>query len=158
MMKATVTRLENTSDGVLGEFKLFDHQGHEVLHLHTLEDDWKNNQPSESCIPDGNYICKRDVWHKKQIVVFQITGVPHRDRILIHFGNTEEDVKGCIVVGLSVGTLSVKDEDDPAHPQRTKRAVLQSRPAFEKLMAALTTVDSFDLTISWAPGVKPVTP
>ena len=152
-MKATVTRLENTEDGVLGELRLFDHLGHEVLHLHTLEDDWKDNQPSISCIPAGKYICKRDVWHKKGVVVFQITDVPGRDRILIHYGNTEENVKGCIVVGLSTGTLNVKDEDTPGTPQRTKRAVLQSRPAFDKLMAALSTVDTFDLEIRWAtPG------
>lgn len=152
-MKAILYRFADTPFGVFGYLDLIDELGKRVLRLATAEDDWKDNLASESCIPDGTYVCKRDVWHKKQVVAFQITSVPHRDRILIHFGNTEEDVKGCVIVGLVHGALEVRDEDAPGHPLVAKWAVLQSRPAFDKLMAALEKVDTFDLDIRWAkPG------
>lgn len=36
---------------------------------------------------------------------FAILGVPGRSNILIHVGNVERDTTGCILVGLSAGTL-----------------------------------------------------
>lgn len=152
-MKAVLTRFADSPFGVFGYLDLIDELGKHVLRLCTLEDDWLDNQSEISCIPAATYTCKRDVWHKKKIVVFQITGVPGRDRILIHFGNTEEDVKGCVIVGLDFGALPVKDEDAAGEPVRTKWAVVQSQPAFAKWMAALDKVDSFELDIRWGkPG------
>lgn len=150
-MKALLERFADTPDGVFGFLSLFDQLGKRVLRLCTIEDDWLNNVPSLSSIPAGEYICKRDVWHKTGVVVFQITSVPGRDRILIHYGNTEEDVKGCVVVGLTRGALTVKDEDAPGNPPRLKWAVLESRAAFDMWMKALDGVDTFDLEIRWAP-------
>lgn len=150
-MKAILHRFADTPFGVFGFFDLYDELGKHVGRWATAEDDWKDNLSGESCIPAATYICKRDVWHKKAIPAFQITGVPGRDRILIHFGNTEEDVKGCVIVGLKHAALEVADEDAPGHPKVTKWAVVQSRPAFDALMQALAKVDTFDLEIRWAP-------
>lgn len=150
-MRAVLWRFADSPFGVFGFLDLFDATGKRMLRLATAEEDWKDNAAEVSCVPAGDYICKRDVWHKKAIPAFQITGVPGRDRILIHFGNTEEDVKGCVVVGLRHGALEVKDEDAPGTPLVQKWAVLQSRPAFDQWMAALETVDTFDLAIRWAP-------
>lgn len=152
-MKAILLRFADTPDGVFGVLILIDQLGKEVLRLWTLEDDWLENVSSISCIPAGSYVCKRDVWHKYGVVVFQITGVPGRDRILFHYGNTEEDVKGCVVVGLDRGAVSVKDEDLAGNPTRLKWAVIESRKAFDQWMTALKGVDTFDLEIRWAaPG------
>lgn len=152
-MKALLQRFADTPDGVFGLLTLFDAAGAKVLKLWTLEDDWLNNAPSISSIPAGTYTCQRDLWHEKQVVVFHITGVPNRDRILIHYGNTEEDVKGCVVVGTDRGSVRVKDEDLPGNPLRDKWAILNSREAFKQWMAALEGVDSFPLEIVWAaPG------
>lgn len=153
MLKARLTRFADTPDGVFGVLELFDSVGARVLRLWTAEDDWLDNKPSVSCIPAGLYDCKRDVWHKYQVVVFQITSVPNRDRILIHYGNTEEDVQGCVIVGTDRGSVRVKDEDLPGNPVRDKWAIVNSREAFKQWMAALEKVDSFPLEIRWAkPG------
>jgi len=149
-MKARLLRFADTPDGVFGVLDLFDQREERVLRLFTLEDDWLGNVASISSIPAGSYICKRDVWHKTGVVVFQITSVPGRDRILIHYGNTEEDVKGCVVVGLDRGAIAVKDEDRAGNPTRLKWAVIESRKAFDAWMTALQGVDTFDLEIRWA--------
>lgn len=152
-MKAILYRFADTPFGVFGVLDLFDALGKHVLRLPTAEDDWLDNRKEVSCIPAATYVVKRDVWHKMKIPAFHITGVPNRDRILIHFGNTEEDVKGCVIVGLKHAALEVPDEDAPGSPKTLKWAVVQSRPAFDKLMAALEKVDTFDLDIRWAkPG------
>jgi hypothetical protein len=153
-MKARLIRFADSPDGVFGFLILRDDQGKEVARFATIEDDWQNNAPSVSCIPDGTYTCKPSKWHAKgDVDVFQITGVPHRDRILIHYGNTEEDVKGCVVVGKDFSALQVRDEDRPGNPVRNKWCVIDSRIAFKELMALLAGVESFSLTIVWGqPG------
>lgn len=86
----------------------------------TLEEPWKDNQRSISCIPEGEYLCVpynsakfKDVW--------EITNVPNRSKVLIHAGNTTDDIEGCILVGMEHGKLGGKD------------AVLKSKEALQKL-------------------------
>lgn len=143
-MNLTLKRFADTPDGVFGVIDL------PGLRLWTLEDDWLGNLPGVSCIPTGLYTCVRDTWHAKGIPVFHITNVPHRERILIHYGNTEEDVKGCVVLGMDRGCLKVKDEDGGG--ERLKWAVTQSREAFQRFMVALDGVQSFSLSVEWAVG------
>lgn len=64
----------------------------------TLEETWLDNIPRESCIPEGVYeVVKysgtkyKDVWLVKN--------VPGRSAILIHWGNTEQNTAGCILMG-----------------------------------------------------------
>lgn len=149
-MKLTLRRLENTEDGVFG--KLFVPKD-PLLVLHTMEDDWKDNQKGQSCIPTGTYLMRRTIYHKHGYETFEVTGVPNRSRILIHPANTEEDVEGCIGVGLRRGVLAVEDEDDPKHPLREKRAVVASREAFRKFMEAMAAVDEATLVVEW--GTSP---
>lgn len=126
--------------------------------IHTVEDDWKDNEPGESCIPKGKYTCKRTIYHKHNIETFEITGVPGgRTRCLFHVANTENDVKGCVGLGLRRGILNVVDEDSPAHkahgdnkcncPLVPHDAVVNSQPAFRKFMDTLAHVDEFELEI-----------
>lgn len=118
-----------------------------------MEDDWKSNQPNESCIPAGTYLLVRTVYHKHGYETFEVTGVQGRQRILIHPANTEEDVQGCIGLGMRRGMLMVRDEDTPGHPLVNKRAVVASREAFQRFMAEMRAVDEAQLTIEW--GVPP---
>jgi hypothetical protein len=68
--------------------------------LDTLELPWKNNQHDISCIPTGRYALAftwsqhhgKSMWH--------ICGVPGREAIEIHVGNTVKDSLGCVLVGL----------------------------------------------------------
>lgn len=147
MIALSILRSSQTPDGVFGILSCGS------LRLYTMEDDWKDNQPRESCIPHGTYTLRRTIYHKHNYETFEVTGVPNRSRILIHPANTEEDVEGCIGIGLRLGTLAVRDEDDPSHPLIEKQAVVASKEAFRTFMQALATEDTVELTIEWAVGL-----
>jgi hypothetical protein len=111
----------------------------------------RDNQRSISCIPAGEYELRRTIYNKHGYETFEVTGVPNRTRILIHPGNTEEDVMGCIAVGLKRGYLERKDED--TGKIHSKRAILESRQAFKHFMAHLQGDNVARLVIEWAPGL-----
>lgn len=136
-------RSRNTPDGVLGS----------LLGLCTLEDDWKQNVPGESCIPAGDYELVRTIYHKHGYETFEVVGVPGRGRILIHPGNTEEDTKGCILLGLRFDKMPVKDEDAPRHTLVKKWAVYDSKTAFHRFMTLMTGIDRCPFQVRWAPGL-----
>jgi hypothetical protein len=135
--------------------------------LQTMEDDWLNNRLGVSCIPPGTYPLVRSWFYKHNYEVFEVTKVPNRRRILIHPGNTEEDVEGCIAPGSRRGMLRVHDEDiactfaaggmkdscPMASHWVTKRAVLNSRMAFVQFMGWLAHVEQAILQVQWAPGL-----
>ena len=100
----------------------------------TLEDADRNNARSISCIPAGEYICKR--FHsQKHPNTFQVMGVPGRDGILFHTGNTDEDTQGCILVGESFD------------PVKGEAGITHSGDGFAEFMKLCKDVDSFSLTI-----------
>ena len=73
----------------------------------TLERPWKNNKARESCIPAGLYQVHphsgakfKNVW---EIVV------PGRTAILFHAGNTLQDTTGCVLVGRSFNSHTIRD-------------------------------------------------
>lgn len=108
----TLIRTYNGSDCTMGELK--DAQGNHLAY--TLEEPWKDNKNQISCIPVGEYICVH--WNGNKFKdVWNVTKVPNRIAILIHSGNTTDDIEGCILVGRVKGEL------------KGKKAVLQSKPA-----------------------------
>lgn len=145
MIALTLHRTERTADGTFGTLEV---PG--TLTVHTMEDDWRDNAPRESCIPAGTYTMRRTIYHKTGVETFEVVGVPGRSRILIHPANTEEDVEGCIGVGLRRGRLWVADEDAPGHPLTLKHAVVASQDAFRRLMSVLSGVDEASLSITEA--------
>lgn len=63
-----------------------------------MKDNLSTKENEASCIPEGMYLCKKysgtkfkDVW--------EITGVPGKDAVLIHSGNFAIQSKSCILVG-----------------------------------------------------------
>jgi hypothetical protein len=131
------------------------------LTLCTLEEPWipdpdgpggQRKEPGkrESCVPDGEY---RLIPHRRPTgaevwalvnpalgVYYRGTDIPAGQRwgrsfILIHTGNTTDDIEGCILVGLRHGRLDGKD------------AVLESRAALERLRGVLGTRETHRLTI-----------
>ena len=86
-------------------------------HCFTVERPWADNKPFLSCIPEGQYILKKTSTpsHKNTFVLTstllnvrefeQPTG---RYAILIHKGNTIEDVVGCIAPGDKLGYVNGK--------------------------------------------------
>jgi len=71
----------------------------------TLERPWLLNKVNTSCIPAGEYICKRIV-SPKFGRTYEITGVEDRSHILFHSGNWVDDSSGCIIVAKEFGELS----------------------------------------------------
>lgn len=72
---------------------------HDDLTLMSLELPDKSNRVNISCIPCGNYLCKRDLTGKHQF--YKIMDVPGRADIEIHIANKPEDLLGCTGLGLS---------------------------------------------------------
>jgi len=146
-MNLILTRHLYTPDVTLG--KLFA----DGLELCTLEEPWaadpdgpggqrRQKSRRESCVPDGEYILFphtgqkfRKVWvlvnpglgvyrYDFDIPMGQKWG---RSAVLIHSGNTTDDILGCILVGLTHGKLGDMD------------AVLNSRVALDQLRTKLGT-------------------
>ena len=147
-----LTRTERPPDGTFGLLAPVD-LGPSPVTLHTLEDDWLDNAPRVSCIPAGSYTLQRSWYHKGGYETFEITGVPNRSRILIHKGNTEEDLEGCVAVGMRQGRLKVSKDEDTGAIDVVKRAVVQSAEAFRVYMDWLKDVDAATLTVAWSTGL-----
>jgi hypothetical protein len=113
--------------------------------LYTCEEEWRDNERNESCIPAGTYICRRTTYWKHNIPTFEVCEVPDRSRILFHTGNTEEDSDGCILLGRSIGHLEVICEE--TGKETRKIGVTDSRVAFRLFMEELAGEDEFLLTI-----------
>lgn len=145
-MKALLTRLADTAFGVFGRLELVD--GDTVHRFWTCEDDWLQNAPGESCIPAGIYECRWGTFPKHGRAV-EVTGVPGRSAILFHSGNTEEDTRGCLLLGNRLGTLDVPDEDEPTKPVGQKFAVVDSKAALAAFDALVAEFLSFPLEIRW---------
>ena len=102
MRVLTLNRLPEIEDGTFGTLRT--EKGYFCL---TLEPNWKDNKTDISCIPKGEYICKRHD-SPKYGQVFQVCDVPNRENILIHKGNIESHTKGCIILGENFGVLNDK--------------------------------------------------
>lgn len=144
-MKLTLRRNPPTPDGVFGKLHV---PGHGALV--TVEDDWLHNRRNVSAIPVGTYKMFRYRSPKRGYDVFMLQGVPGRRAIEIHPANTEEDVEGCIGLGLYYGVLSVRDEDQPGGPEGLKRAVLESKRAFNRFMYWMKGINEAEITVEWA--------
>lgn len=119
----TLQRYDETPKGTFGFLEYLDN-----TLCNTLEEMWRNNQHKISCIPDGKYLCtKHD--SEKHPQSWEVNGVPNRQSILIHTGNTLADTEGCILVGMSTND----------------NGVVSSRVAMTKLKATLP--DTFWLEV-----------
>jgi len=100
----------------------------------TLEPYSRDNASNVSCIPTGQYICKR-YSSKKHPNTFEITGIQGRSGVLFHAGNIDEHTAGCILLGSEFGILG----DD--------HAILESGKAFNRFMQHFDDTQQFKLTI-----------
>ena len=121
MLTVELCRAYNTYDVTMGMLNILG-ESHEPIF--TLELPWQDNATDISCIPDGQYLCKPHE-SPSQGSVYKVFDVPYRDHILIHIGNTTDDIEGCILVGASAGTLNGKP------------AVLNSKNCMKRLMSII---------------------
>jgi hypothetical protein len=116
----------------------------------TLEEEDLGNRPNVSCIPTGEYLCKRTRYLKGGYETFEVMGVPGRSRILFHTANTEEDIQGCIGLGMTLGVFKVVDEE--SRKEMWKIGVRSSKAAFAEFMKSLEGVNEWKLVIEkWGP-------
>lgn len=110
--------------------------------LFTLEEPWKDNANGISCVPPGTYPVVPHGWHGEPVKfkqAYRLTNTGPRVAILIHSGNTTDDIEGCILVGMSKGKLNGKD------------AVLRSRDALN-LLRGFMGDKPFTLVIEGVPA------
>ena len=95
----TLKRIAQKAEGTYGV--LMD-EGTPFCLTHELP--WLNNERNKSCIPVGEYTCKKiNTEHYGD--VFQVMDVPNRTDILIHKGNFSTDTLGCILLGESFAEI-----------------------------------------------------
>jgi len=128
MIFLELTRMETGSSGTIGVLSI-----DKCLFCYILEPPKKNNIRGESCIPTGQYMCKRYDSEKYKCPCIAIHDVPGRSHISMHFGNTLDDTAGCLITGTYTGFLN------------GKRAVLRSKEALNALMSEIK--DTCHITI-----------
>lgn len=94
-------RLPETGEGSPGV--LMDNEGFPLCL--TLERQWLDNKPMESCVPKGNY---QNHLVTKPIhgICWEMQGVKDRSDILWHKGNIFTNSNGCILLGYAFDVLS----------------------------------------------------
>lgn len=95
--KATLVRVQSDDKQTLGHLTIYDGI-HKLFECCTLELDNDLNRQGQSRIPHGYYHCKKHV-SPSQGDCFSVIDVPNRSNILIHKGNYNKDILGCILVG-----------------------------------------------------------
>ena len=131
MRQAKLTRVSSSESA--GTFGVLVVDGFPICG--TLEPRWKMNEPNISCIPAGQYRCRR-VQSPTYGDTFEVTGVHGRSHILFHAGNWDHNTKGCILLGEQFGKLAGES------------ALQCSRQAVDDFMAVVgSECDEFLLTV-----------
>lgn len=104
----------------------------------TVELPWRDNSPMISCIPEGEYKAHKHLSPKFGRTL-HIESVPGRTEILMHPGNTTDDSRGCILPGLTFGSLNGLP------------AVFESRKAMERILDSIRSVEEITIKIVKAP-------
>ncbi len=100
-----------------------------ILRSYTVVRPWLDNKTFVSCIPNGWYALSRGRYHKGGYDTLWVRDVVGRNSILIHKGNTADDVLGCIALGSRLGLI------------RTRWAVLQSADTFDRFWGVVSGLD-----------------
>jgi hypothetical protein len=116
-MTGLISRYSKEEDQSIGNMFLLDDNGSVTHAWKSLELPWLNNQKNISCIPEGLYT---GVLHRspKFGLCIWIKDVPGRSEILIHIGNFNRDILGCVVIGMDIldidgdGSIDVRDSGD----------------------------------------------
>lgn len=113
----TITRTKHERVQTLGRAEVYI-DGELVFDCHTLELPWLDNQRNISCIPVGEYHCKKR-YSQRFENHFHILNVPNRSYILIHHGNYFRDTEGCILVGRTIADIDGDGYRDVTHSKQT---------------------------------------
>ncbi|EOA7147013.1 DUF5675 family protein [Campylobacter jejuni] len=114
-MKITINRRYTGKTCVIGKFKVLDDDDKILFECFALEEDKEGLESGKDLrIPEGNYNLKRHSPSRFENTLRSITkkdddtminvyndDVPSSRAILIHWGNTDKDTQGCILLGLT---------------------------------------------------------
>lgn len=114
-MKLEIIRRYASKTCVIGEFKVFSDDDKILFECFCLEEDKEGLESGKDLrIPEGIYDLKRHSPSRFENTLRSITKkdddtminvfnekVPFDRHILIHWGNTDKDTKGCILLGLT---------------------------------------------------------
>lgn len=107
----------------------------------TIERVWKNNQRGVSCIPEGEFDCKRGWYNRGNYATFEIKCLP-REQVKFHKGNLDESSHGCIILGESFDPVwNLKDN-------KMDYGILSSGKAMGQFMDLMKNVEMFKLVIA----------
>jgi hypothetical protein len=130
MKTVKITRILSDDMGTFGRLSV------DKLRLYTGELPWRNNARKLSCIPAGEYniqLINSPHFGK----VYLVKDVPNRSMVEMHSANFMGDsrycdtqLEGCIALGEKIGAMRNSKGV-------MQRAILISRPAVRKFMAAL---------------------
>ena len=91
-------------------------------------------------VKEGEYICKKAMSPKRQVDVYWLQDVPGMTDVQIHWGNTDLDTDGCILIGRAFGRVDTLS-------QGSLLGVQDSRYAFTRFMETLKNDLTFKLVI-----------
>lgn len=131
MKHLELIRISGIEDGTFGV--LLDEK---IPFCLSIERPWLNNKVGESCIPAGEYLCRR-VQSPKFGNTFEICDVSGRTAILFHKGNVKDDTHGCVIIGEQYESLE------------GKIAVLASGPAMTEFLKRTSGINEFLLSVVW---------
>ncbi|EAI8363185.1 hypothetical protein M3935_001509 [Campylobacter coli] len=113
-MKITINRRYTGKTCVIGKFKVLDDKEKILFECFSLEEDKEGLESGKDLrIPEGNYNLRRHTPSRFENTLRSITKkddtminvyndeVPSSRAILIHWGNTDKDTQGCILLGLT---------------------------------------------------------
>ncbi|EAI1900055.1 hypothetical protein MTK05_001799 [Campylobacter coli] len=114
-MKVTINRRYTGKTCVIGKFKVLDDEEKILFECFSLEEDKEGLESGKDLrIPEGNYNLRRHTPSRFENTLRSITKkdddtminvyndeVPASRAILIHWGNTDKDTQGCILLGLT---------------------------------------------------------
>ncbi|EHC0866843.1 hypothetical protein JT574_001669 [Campylobacter coli] len=114
-MKITINRRYTGKTCVIGKFKVLDDEEKILFECFSLEEDKEGVERNKDLrIPEGIYDLKRHSPSRFENTLRSITKkdddtminvyndeVPASRAILIHWGNTDKDTQGCILLGLT---------------------------------------------------------